>query len=126
VNLRRLIHHLIHRQGDKVAKHDVNHRAHSSHGGSHTNSGDSRFRNGGVNDTLNPKFIDKTRQNSKGRSGFRYVFANNEDTIITTHFFRKGFIGRLRKCNFTHFSISQHRHADQPRLAGDKERQGQM
>ena len=66
VNLRRLIHQLVHRQCDEVAEHDVHHRAHTGHGGADADAADARFRNGRINHALSAKFGDQTREHLEG------------------------------------------------------------
>ncbi len=100
VNLRRLIDHLVHRQGDKIAEHDVDHRAHAGHRRADADAGDARFRNRRIDHTLGAEFLHQPRENFERRAGFRNVFADDKNRRIPAHLFGEGFIDRLGEGDF--------------------------
>ncbi len=91
----RLIGHLVHGQGGEIAKHDVNYRTHTSHGGADAQAGDARLGNGRVDDALWAKLVYQSNQHLKRRAGLGDVFAQHEDAGITPHFLGQGFFDRL-------------------------------
>ena len=59
VNLRRLIDQLVHRQGDKIAEHDVDDRTHAGHRRADTDTGDAGFGDRRVDDAFGAEFFDQ-------------------------------------------------------------------
>jgi hypothetical protein len=55
-----LIHHLIHRQGEEVAEHDVDDRAHAGHRGAYPYTRETGFGDGRVDYPVRAKFFYET------------------------------------------------------------------
>src|ERR1700722_2570637 len=101
MNFGGLVDHLVHGQGNEVAKHDVDYRTHSGHGRANGKSGEAGFGNWSIEDALFAEFLEQTGENFEGSSGLGYVFAENEDCAIAAHFFRQRLANGLRERKFT-------------------------
>src|SRR6266478_2639649 len=124
VHLGRLVHHLVHRQRQKIPEHDIHHRPQSRHRGPHSHPRESCFRNRCINHALRAELLHQPRQYFERCSRFRHVLAENAHPRIAPHLFRQRFADRLRK---RHLSRGHLRHKrlgplDPP---SDKERQSQ-
>jgi hypothetical protein len=100
MDLRRLVHQLIHRQRDKIAEHDVHHRAHTGHRRADADTGNARLRNRRVDHALGAEFFHQPRQHFKRRARFGNIFADDKHRRIAPHFFGEGLIDRLAKGDF--------------------------
>ncbi len=77
VSFGRLVHHLIHGQGQEIAKHDIDNRTQPGHRRADTDSREACFGDGCVEDSLRSEFFDQTRENFERRSRLCDVFAEN-------------------------------------------------
>ena len=101
VNLRRLVDHLIHRQRDEIAEHDVDDRPHASHRRADADAGDARLGNRRVDDALGAEFFHQPRENFERRAGFGDIFADDKNRRIAAHFFGERFVDRLGEGDLT-------------------------
>ncbi len=100
VNLRRLIDHLVHRQRNEVAEHDVDDRPHAGHRRADTDTGDPRFGNRRVDHALGAEFFYQSRQNFERRARLGDIFADDEHRRIAAHLFGERFVDRLAEGDF--------------------------
>ena len=120
VSLGRLIHHLVHRQGDEVAEHDVDDRTHARDGRAYANPGKAGLRYGCINHPAGTKLLDEAREHLERGPCFGNVLAHDEDRGIPAHFLGKGLADSLAERNFSTVGLSS-RHADPPRRHRGKE-----
>jgi hypothetical protein len=97
MDLRSLVHDLIHCQRQKIAKHDIHHRAHTGHRRTDAESGETRLGYGSIYHTVLPKLLHQTGQNFERRARFRHIFADDENMWIAAQFLCQGLIDRLGK-----------------------------
>src|ERR1700676_126967 len=116
VDLRRLIHHLVHRQRQKIAEHDIHHRPHSRHRRPNTHARKSRFRNRRVNHPLGSKLFHQARKHFDRRPRFRNVLAQYAHPRIAPHFFRQRFPNRLCECQLPRSCLRHTRPGPLPRV----------
>ena len=105
VNLRRLIDHLVHRQRDEVAEHDVDDRPHAGHRRADADAGDARFGNRRVDHALRAEFFHQPGKNFERRARFGDIFADDEHGRIAAHFFGQRFVDRLAEGDFARHQI---------------------
>ena len=55
-----LIDNLVHGQGEKVPKHDIDHRSPPRHGRTDADADDTRLRNGRIDDAVRTQLLDKS------------------------------------------------------------------
>src|SRR5882724_5959533 len=97
---RRLVHHLVHRQRQKIAEHDVDHRPHSRHRRANTHSRESRLRNRRVNHALRAEFFHQAGKHLERRSRLGHILAKNAHSRVAPHFFRERFSNCLCERQF--------------------------
>ena len=124
VNLGRLVHQLIHRQRQKIPKHDVHNGPQAGHRRAHAHSRESRLRNWRIKNALRPKFFHQSGQHLEGCSRLRHVFSKNAHARIAPHLLRKRFADRLRKCQFPDRCF-RHKRPGRPPRHPDTERRWQ-
>src|SRR6516162_7171764 len=61
MSFRGLVHHLVHREGQEVAEHDVDHRTETGHGSADSDTSKAGFGNWGIHDALATEFFDESR-----------------------------------------------------------------
>src|SRR5947209_19472310 len=110
-----LVHHLVHGQGDEVAKHDVNHGTKTGHRSAHGDAGESSFRNRSIDNPFGAELFDQSGENFEGRTGLSDVFADDADTRVAAHLFSERFANGLRKGKFA----LRHRRASPLRRRSD-------
>ena len=101
MRLRCLVHHLIHGQRQEIAKHDVDDRPQSSHGGANSNACEAGLGDRRIEDALSAEFFHESREHFERRSRLGNVFAENTHTRVAAHFLGQRLAYRLRKCEFT-------------------------
>ena len=100
MNLRRLIDHLVHRQRDEVAEHDVDHRSHAGHRRADPDAGDARFRNRRIDHALGAELLYQPRQNFERRARLGDIFADDENRGIAAHLLGERFVDCLGEGDF--------------------------
>ena len=103
MQLRRVIHELIHGQGDEVDKHDFNHRPEPRRCRADGETHDGAFADRRVDDAIGAKFLGQSFGDAEGAAKGD-VFAEDVNGQIATHFFgESGADG---------FEVSLFRHGD--------------
>ena len=97
-----LVDQLIHDDGQKVAKHDIDHRAQTGHGGADRQPGKTGFGDGRIHDALRAKLLHQPGGDFEGRAGFRHIFADQEDRGVAAQFFGQRFAHCLRPGNLAY------------------------
>ena len=115
MDLRRLVHHLVHRESNEIAKHNVDHGPQSRHRGAHRDTREARFRNRCVQHPLSSEFLDQSRKHLKGRARLGHVFAENADSRVAAHLFRERLSHRLAESEFPRNGFRHKRLAPLPR-----------
>ena len=118
MNLGGLIHHLVHREGQEVAEHDVDHRAHAGHRRADTYAGETSFGDGRIDDAVGAEFFDESGEDFERCAGLRDVFAEDADAGIAAHLFGESFAHGLRECQFSNLSFSLRHKRPAPLLRG--------
>ena len=101
-----LIDHLIHRQADEVAEHDVDDGSHSGHCGADGDASKARFGDRRVDHTVRSELIHQSGENFEWMAGFGNVFTADENLRIAAHFLGESFADGFGQCDFTCCSCS--------------------
>ena len=81
-----LVHDLVHRQSNKVTKHDIDDGTHARHRHAYPHAGNACLGDGCVNHTRGSKFFDQARKHFEWCASFGYVFTHHEDPWVAPHF----------------------------------------
>ena len=106
MDFRRLINQLVHRQGNKIAEHDVDHRAHAGHGSANANTGNASLGDRRIDHAFRAEFFHQSRKDFKRRPRLGDIFADDKYSRVSAHLFGQRFVDGLGEGDFSNGSVT--------------------
>ena len=96
-----LVDDLVHRAGDEIDIHDLDHRAHAGERGAHAEADNARLRDGGLEDAVRPLVHDALGDGIGAAMG-DHVLADDEHALVAGHFLMQRFPERVAERDGPH------------------------
>src|SRR5690606_27844824 len=86
----------------EVERHELDDRTQAIHGGANTDTGETKLRDGRVNNAVRAEFVEHTLAHFVSAVVLSNFLAHKEDLFVSAHFFNQCFTKGLSELNFSH------------------------